>query len=104
MMMRTSTFSLIFRTEKGSHLQLVGLAGVIAVKFIAFAVGSRSVPMAEFSLLTGTVPIYTTLVACCFLKEPCRKKTLAALVATAGIAVACLPTFFDEKVLPQASP
>ncbi|XP_003744840.1 solute carrier family 35 member G1 [Galendromus occidentalis] len=83
----------------GTHVKLVFLSLVLAARFIAFAVGSNSLPMAEFSLLANTVPIYTTAFGCVFLRERSLKKALACAMATAGVITVCLPSFAGNGVI-----
>lgn len=79
-----------------THLELVALSAVFASKFLAFSWGSAHLPIAEFSVLANTVPIYTAVLGCVLLRERCVKKALACALVTIGVITVILSACFEQ--------
>lgn len=79
-----------FSVDGKTNLELIALSAVFASKFIAFSWGASHLPIAEFSLLANTVPIYTAALGCVLLRQWCLKKALACAFVSIGVVTVLL--------------
>ncbi|KAM7310627.1 solute carrier family 35 member G1 [Ixodes scapularis] len=77
----------------GYRLGLVAVAVVLSFRALTFTLGSVALPLAEFSLLLNTMPLFTAILGCSLLGEKCGPREIASgLLVLFGAAVAFLPT------------
>ncbi|KAG0422664.1 hypothetical protein HPB47_001523 [Ixodes persulcatus] len=77
----------------GYRLGLVAVAVVLSCRALTFTLGSVALPLAEFSLLLNTMPLFTAILGCSLLGEKCGPREIASgLLVLFGAAVAFLPT------------
>lgn len=77
----------------GSRLGLVAVAVVLSFRALTFTLGSVALPLAEFSLLLNTMPLFTAILGCSALGERCGAREIASgVLVLFGAAVAFLPT------------
>ncbi|KAH7957519.1 hypothetical protein HPB52_019717 [Rhipicephalus sanguineus] len=79
--------------DKGHRLGLAAVSVVLAMRALTFTLGSSTLPLAEFSLLINTMPVFAAIFGCAILEERCGPREMAAgLLVLCGILVAFLPT------------
>lgn len=79
--------------DKGHRLGLAAVSVVLALRALTFTLGSSTLPLAEFSLLINTMPVFAAIFGCAILEERCGPREMAAgLLVLCGILVAFLPT------------
>lgn len=79
--------------DKGNRFGLGAVSVVLAMRALTFTLGSATLPLAEFSLLINTMPVFAAIFGCAILEERCGPREMAAgLLVLCGILVAFLPT------------
>ncbi|KAH6934310.1 hypothetical protein HPB50_022902 [Hyalomma asiaticum] len=79
--------------DKGHRFGLGAVSVVLALRALTFTLGSATLPLAEFSLLINTMPVFAAIFGCAILEERCGPREMAAgLLVLCGILVAFLPT------------
>ncbi|KAK8786903.1 hypothetical protein V5799_023320 [Amblyomma americanum] len=79
--------------EKGHRLGLAAVSVVLALRALTFTLGSSALPLAEFSLLINTMPVFAAIFGCAILEERCGpREMVAGLLVLCGVVVAFLPS------------
>ncbi|XP_077533524.1 solute carrier family 35 member G1-like [Haemaphysalis longicornis] len=79
--------------SKGNRLGLAAVSVVLALRALTFTLGSSALPLAEFSLLINTMPVFAAVFGCTILNERCGARELTAgLLVLCGVVVAFLPS------------
>ncbi|XP_075541202.1 solute carrier family 35 member G1-like [Dermacentor variabilis] len=79
--------------DKGNRIGLAAVSVVLALRALTFTLGSSTLPLAEFSLLINTMPVFAAIFGCAILEERCGPREMTAgLLVLGGILVAFLPT------------
>ncbi|XP_064459569.1 uncharacterized protein LOC135369906 isoform X2 [Ornithodoros turicata] len=101
-------FLLYFRPQlvpKSGRLELAGVSVIFAFKFLTFTLGSVKLPLAEFSLLLNTTPLFAALLSCLFLREPCgSRETVGGAIVLAGVTIVFLPSLLIQQFTPLEPP
>lgn len=79
--------------SQGNRLGLAAVSVVLALRALTFTLGSSAMPLAEFSLLINTMPVFAAVFGCSILNERCGARELTAgLLVLCGVVVAFLPS------------